>query len=135
MRRPFCVTILLWLVLSLTAWSGLRLYSAIQWWQILSEFASPPGPLYIAGSGAVWVVAGLLLLWGMWEIKPWFRFALLGAGVAYTLWYWSDRSVFQLSRLNWPFALAVNFLLLVILVVCALAPGTRTFFSKREAHD
>ena len=135
MRRPFGVTILLWLVLSLTAWSGLRLYSAIQWWKTLSEFASPPGPFYIAASAGIWLVAGLLLLWGMWWTKPWTRFALLGAGVAYTAWYWSDRFIFKLSGLNWRFVLAMNILLLVILVICVMVPGTRTFFSKREAHE
>ena len=59
MKRPFSVTILLWLVLSLTVWSGLRLASAIQWWGTLLEFASPPGPLYIAISAGIWLIVGI----------------------------------------------------------------------------
>jgi UPF0716 family protein affecting phage T7 exclusion len=135
MKRPFSVTILLWLVLSLTAWSGLRLYSAIKWWSTLSEFASPPGPLYIAVSGGIWLVASILLLWGLWQTKAWVRFALLGAGAAFMVWYWCDRFIFQMSSGNWPFALLVSILLLIVLSVCVFVPGTRTFFSKREAHD
>jgi hypothetical protein len=134
-RRPFSVTILLWLVLSLTAWSGLRLYSAIQWWGTLQEFASPPGPLYIAISAGVWLAASFLLLWGMWQVKAWIRYALLGAGATLAVWYWSDRLLLQRPSGNWPFVLVLTILLLAVLVVCVFAPGTKTFFSKREAHD
>jgi hypothetical protein len=135
MKKPICVTILLWLVLSLTAWSGLRLYSAIRWWSTLSEFASPPGPLYIAASGAIWLIASIFLLWGIWQTKIWIRYALLGTGAAFTVWYWSDRLIFQMSSGNWPFALLGSTLLLIFVTLCVLVPGTRTFFSKREAHD
>jgi hypothetical protein len=135
MKRPFSVTILLWLVLSLTAWSGLRLYSAIQWWSTLSEFTSPPGPLYIAVSGGIWLAASILLLWGMWQAKAWIRYALLGAGAALIIWYWCDRLLLQRFSGNWPFALLSTILLLIVLSVCMVVPSTKTFFSKREAHD
>ena len=95
MRRPFSVTILLWLVLSLTAWGGLRLVSAIQWWGTLLEFAAPSGPLYIALSGGVWLALSIVLLWGMWQATAWIRYALLGAGAGFTVWYWCDRSLLQ----------------------------------------
>jgi hypothetical protein len=135
MKRPFGVTILLWLVLSLTAWSSLRLYSAIQWWDVLLEFASPPGPWYIAISGGIWLIASLALLWGLWQATAWIRYAFLGAGASFTVWYWSDRFLFQISNTNWLFALVTNILLLIILSVCVFVPSTKTFLSKREAHD
>ena len=135
MKRPFSVTILLWLVLSLTAWSGLRLYSAIRWWSTLVEFATPPGPTYIALSGGFWLVVSILLLWGLWGAKAWIRYALLGAGGALAAWYWSDRLLLQGPNENWPFALLSTVLLLIILSVCVLVPGTKTFLSKREAHE
>jgi len=130
MKRPFSVTILLWLVLSLTAWSGLRLASAIQWWGTLLEFASPPGPLYIAISGGIWLIVGIGLLWGMWQAKAWIRTALLGAGAGFSVWYWCDRLLLQTLRENWPFALAASVLLLIVLSVCVFVPGTKTFFTK-----
>jgi hypothetical protein len=135
MRRPFSVTILLWLVLSLTVWSGLRLVTAIQWWRTLLEFASSPGPLYIAISGVAWLVAGIGLLWGIWQAKTWARVALLGAGAGFTVWNWSDRLLLQSSHANWLFTLAANFLLLIVLSICIFLPATKTFFMKREAHD
>jgi len=135
MKRPFSVTILLWLVLSLTAWSALRLYSAIRWRNELIEFAALPGPWYIAVSGGVWLIASLALLWGMWQTKTWIRYALLGTGAGFTVWFWCDRFLFQSSRTNGTFALTTNILLLIILSVCVFAPSTIAFLSKREAHD
>jgi len=135
MKRPFSVTILLWLVLSLTTWSGFRLASAILWWGTLLEFTSPPGPAYIALSGAAWLLSGIGLFWGMWQAKTWIRVALLGTGAGFSVWYWCDRLLLQAPRANWPFALAATVLLLIFLSVCVYLPGTKTFFTKREAHD
>ena len=135
MKRPFSVTILLWLVLSLTALSSIRLYSAIRWWDVLLEFASPPGPWYIAISGGVWLIASLGLLWGIWRATAWIWYAFLGVGAGFMVWYWSDRFLFQMPNPNWLFALGTNILLLITLLVCLFVPSTKTFLSKREAHD
>jgi hypothetical protein len=135
MKRPFSVTILLWLVLSLTAWSGLRLVTAILWWGTLREFTTSPGPAYIAVSGAVWLLTGIGLFWGMWRAKAWIRTALLGTGAGFAIWYWCDRLLLQAPRANWPFSLAATILLLILLSVCVFLPRTKTFFTKREAHE
>ena len=135
MKRPVCVTILLWLVLSLTAWSGLRLYSAIRWWSVLDEFASPPGPWYIVISGGIWLMASILLLWGMWQAKAWIRYALLGAGTGFMVWYWSDRLLLQTHSANWPFILVGTVLVLTLVIVCATHSHTKTFFKQRENDD
>ena len=134
MKRPFSVTILLWLVLSLTVWSGLRLYSAIAWWKTLLEFASPPGPFYIAVSGVVWFVTSIMLLWGMWQTKTWIRYALLGAGAVFTVWFWCDRLLLQASHANWPFMLGATALLLILVMICVVHPRTKDFY-KRERHE
>ncbi len=135
MKRPFSVTILLWLVLSLTAWSGLRLYSAIRWWSTLIEFASPPGPWYIAISGGFWLIVSVLLFWGMWQAKAWIRYALFGAGAGYPVWYWCDRLLFQVSSANWPFMLIGTALLLILVMICITHPRTKSFFTQRENDD
>jgi len=135
MKRPFSATILLWLVLILITWSGLRLLSAIQWWGTLLEFASPPGPLYIAISGGLWLIAGIILLWGMWRIKAWIRHALLGTGAGFTVWYWGDRLLIQSAHENWPFATGATILLLIIVIVCIAHPSTKELFTQREKYD
>jgi len=135
MKRPFSVTIMLWMVLSLTVWSGLRLVTAIQWWPTLLEFATQPGPLYITISAGVWLASGISLLWGMWQTKAWIRYALLGAGSSFSAWYWGDRLLLQLPHVNWPFAILANSLLLIILFICVFVPSTKIFFTKSETHD
>jgi hypothetical protein len=135
MKRPFSVTILLWLVLSLTAWSGLRLYSTIRWWSTLFEFASPPGSWYIAISGGIWLIVSVFLLWGMWQAKVWIRYALFGAGAGFTVWYWCDRLLFQVRGANWPFMLVGTILLLTLVMICVAHPRTKSFFTQRENDD
>ena len=135
MKRPFSVTILLWLVLCLTAWSGLRLATAFQWRQTLMEFASSPRLLYIAVSAGIWLIIGISLLWAMWQVKAWVRFALFWAGAAFGVWYWCDRLLLQTSRANWPFALGATVLILSLVIICVVHPRTKTFFTQRERHD
>ena len=135
MRRPLGVTILLWLVLSLSAWGGLRLVTAIRWWDTLLEFVPAPGPLYIAISGGIGLLSGMLLLWGIWQANAWIRYALLGTGVIFIAWYWGDRLIFRSSNANWPFALLASIILLIVLTACILMPSTKTFLSQREAND
>ena len=135
MKRPFGVTILLWLVLSLSVWGGLRLVTAIQWWGTLLEFAARPGPLYIAISGGVGLLSGLALLWGMWQAKAWTQYALIGVGAVFTVWYWCDRLFFQSAHTNWPFALGVTILLLILVVLSVAHPHTKEFLTQREKHD
>lgn len=127
---PFRVTLLLLAVLSLTAWNVVRVWTAITWRAVLTEFAPQPGPVYIAISGAVWVVVGLSTLWALWRAKAWAPRLLVGASAAYTLWYWTDRLVLQNGRDNWPFTLTVNLLLLVHLYFT-----THSNYLQREAYE
>ncbi len=41
-KPPFRVTLLLWLVLFLTAWNALRLWTALAWHNVLNEFSAQP---------------------------------------------------------------------------------------------
>lgn len=134
MKRPLSVTILLWLVLSLTAWGGLRLWSAIRWWDDLQRFGTPPGAAYLAVSGGVGLAAGLLLLWGMWRRKPQTRIGLLGTAAGLALWYWCERLLLQTQRLNWPFSLGATVALLVITATCVWLPETRIFFLQEHSR-
>jgi hypothetical protein len=71
----------------------------------------------------------------MWQARAWIRYALLGVGAAYIVWYWCDRLLFQMPGGNTVFVLLGTVFLLIILSVCVFVPGTKTFFSMREAHD
>jgi hypothetical protein len=132
MRRfaPFRVTVLLWMVLTLTAWNAVRLWTAIAWRERLAEFAPSPGPFYIGLTGAIWTGVGLVVLWAVWKGKPWTLRLLAAGALAYTAWYWADRLLLQQEHANWGFMLLVNVSLLVYVFLTI-----RWLIHQREAYE
>lgn len=134
--RPFSVTLLAWIVLSLSALNLIRFGAAIFQWNALAEFAPRPGPLYILLTGLVWAAVGFPLAIGLWlEHRNGYR-AALPVSLAYSIYYWLDRLLLQErpAQSNWLFALAVTIVLLSLATFVTFHPKTRNFF-KRESHD
>jgi hypothetical protein len=134
-RRPFGVTLLLWLVLSLSAWGLLRLAAALRWWDVLERFGSRLGPLYFIITGSIWVLAGLVLLWSIWSAKRW---AYLAIPISVILWlaeYWIERLFFETPRPNWVFAIIASAFFLAVTWVSASNRTTRKFLTKSEEHE
>ncbi len=127
-HRPASVTILALFVLSLSAWNGLRLGSAIATWKILAEYGAQP--LYIATSGGFWLIAGILLFGGLWRGIAWARKMAYITAAGYTSWYWCDRLFMQTPHANWPFALAVTIILLSFTLITLLQRGSIVYFGK-----
>jgi hypothetical protein len=127
-KLPFRVTLLYWLVLTLSAWNGLRLWTAIAWHNVLDEFSAQPASTVTAISGAVWLATGVILLWGIWQEKAWAAKMLLGVAAGYSVWYWSERLIWQTPHPNWLFAVIVNLALLVYILFT-------TKQLTREAHE
>jgi len=129
MNKPsFRVTLLYILVLTLSAWNGLRLWTAIAWQSVLNEFSASPPPTVTAISGAVWMVTGIILIWCIWQKKAWAAKMLLGASAGYSVWYWSERLIWENPHPNWLFAVIVNLALLVFILFT-------TKLLTREAHE
>ena len=134
-RRPFGVTLFLWLVLSLTAWGAVRLIAALRWWNVLNEFEARLSPLYLSITGAGWIVAGAVFLWGLFSGKMWTLRAIL---VSIALWisqYWIERLFFQAPRANISFAVFVTVLLFIVTLISAFNRKTKEFFIKSEEHE
>ena len=134
-RRPFGVTLLLWMVLCLSAWGLIRLIATLRWWDVLSEFKASLGPLYLSITGAGWAVAGVVLLWSMWIAKPWSRLAIVVSILLWLAEYWIERLFFQQPRPNLLFTLAMSALLLAVAFTSALNQSTKNFFTKSEEHE
>jgi hypothetical protein len=134
-KRPFGVTLLLWLVLMLIAWGVLRFFAALRWWDILLEFKSSLSPVYLSITGAGWVVAGGVLLWRMFTGRSWTRWAILISAMIWLIEYWIERIFFQSPRVDLPFALASTILILSITLVSTLHKSTRDFFTRSEAYE
>lgn len=136
MKRPFSVTLMSCLVLSLIGWSAVRLIAIIRWWRMLQEYSHVYFPLYILLSAIVWLIVGLILLWGIKGKKAWIQKALIGTGVGYIIWYWCDRLFIQWQHANWLFMLSATILLLVVGMISIIHPKTNIYLrKKRETHD
>jgi hypothetical protein len=134
-RRPFGVTLFLWLVLSLSVWGAIRLLAALRLWDVLYEFGARLSPLYLSITGAVWTLAGLMLIWNIRSRKTWARWAI---PVCIGLWlveYWIERLFFQAPRANLPFALITSALLLSLTIAITLNRNTKHFFTRSEEHE
>ncbi len=131
-KKPFRVICLVLIAVLCAAWNGLRLGESIFFWRTLDKYGVYP--LYIAISGAAWIIFGLWLAWGLWLGKAWaWGVALIGT-IGYTAWYWFDRLVFQKPHTNWLFVLILNIVFLLMLITIIFSPKTRRFF-KRDTND
>jgi hypothetical protein len=126
--RPFRVTIVSLLFFCTACWNGYRLLEAINFWHTLRNYGA--SPLYIAISGGFWLLIGLLCAWWLWAGKPWARLSTLAGLFGYTVWYWLDRLFVQESHLNWPFATAINIILITVFISFLLSDKSKRFFLR-----
>jgi hypothetical protein len=134
-RRPFGVTLLAFGVLILTGLNFLRLIESIKQWGFLAQLL-PVSPLYIAFTGLVWTVGGILLLWGLWRGRPWAPSFSKLLTSAYIIYYWLDRLAFAnipSRRVNWPFASGVSVISLIFVFWTLSRPKAKAFFG--EAYE
>jgi hypothetical protein len=134
-KRPFGVTLLLWLVLSLSAWGAVRLFAALRWWNVLNEFGARLSPSYLFLTGAGWIVAGGVLLWSLFSAKLWTYRVILIAVCLWLVEYWVERIFFESSRANLLFALFASILLIAVTFSSAFNRRTKEFFIKSEDHE
>jgi hypothetical protein len=134
-KRPFSVTLLLWLVLSLSAWGAVRLLAALRWWNVLTEFEARLSPLYLALTGAGWVVAGALLLWGLFRGTSWIPRAIAASILLWILQYWIERMFFESPRENLLFALILTVVLFIVTIISAFNRKTKVFLTRSEEHE
>lgn len=136
-KRPFSVTLLALGVLCLTILNGIRLSMALTSWDLLCRIASLPSPVYVATTGLIWTIIGLLLYLGLWLGHYRIRYFILPITIFYATYYWLDRLLFQFAvqRLNWPFALAFTIVVIIFAIVVLTLPGNRDFFTQREEYD
>ncbi len=134
-NRPFGVTLLLWLVLSLSAWGATRVAAAFRWWDVLLEYDSRLSPAYLAVTGVIWAIAGIALCWSMIRREESARLRLVSAAGVWQAQFWVERVFFQSERANLPFALTASIAMLLVIVVITFHRSTIYYFSKSEDHE
>ncbi len=134
-RRPLGVTLLLWLVLSLSAWGAVRLIAALRFWNMLNEFEARLNPLYLSITGAGWMIAGALLLWGLFRGTRWTYWAIPASVALWIVQYWTERIFFQSPRANINFALLFTVLLFILTLTSVFNRKTKEFLIRSEEHE
>ena len=134
-RRPFSVTLLLWLVLFLSAWGAIRFVAALRWWNVLNEFDARLSPTYLAATGIIWTIIGIVLLWGIFTRRAWSRVAVLASVVAWQVQVWIERLMFESQVSNIPFVVTVSLLLLGVIIGLTIHKSTRSYLHKSEEHE
>lgn len=137
--RPFSVTLLALGVLTLAGINLLRFVVSLQQWKFLTDIL-PISPVYLATTGLIWALVGLVLALGLWAGRRW---SVAGTGLAslvYSLYYWLDHLFVVAEGMgrNWLFALALNLILLAVICWCLLNRKARTFFGvnyDRKSQD
>ena len=134
-KRPFLVTLLALLVLSITIIYLVRLVNSITLWNFL---AALPGisPLYLALTGLIVTLAGTLLFWGLWTGNPRAPKATRILSVAYLGYQWLEWIIS--ARIgnefeNWQFAAGMTLFVLIFIFWTLSRSDAKTFFG--EMHE
>lgn len=129
-RRPLGVTLLVVGVLIVAAIYLLRLAQALANWELLSNWLAVT-PLYLALTGLVWGLAGLILAGGLWLGKGWARPAFWLGFAAYSLYFWIDRLLlpgYPQRSANWPCLAGLHVLSLALATWILSRAKAKTFF-------
>jgi hypothetical protein len=92
-RRSAVLIILAGVTLAISLVGWLRLLVAIGGWNYLGEIAPAVLPVYLAISGMIWALIGMVSAVGIWFRKRWAVILLGCAVISFTVWYWLDRLV------------------------------------------
>jgi len=134
LKRPFGVTLLLWMVLSLSVWGAVRFAASLRWWDVLSEFESRLSPVYLSITGAGWAVVGGVLIWGILSRRNWTHPAIPIFFISWMSLYWMERVFFQAARPNLPFAVILSLLFLAVTLFCTLRESTKKYLMRSEEY-
>jgi hypothetical protein len=133
--RPFSVTLLTIGVLILAGVNLIRLVQSLRLWEFLNSLR-PQLPLYLAITGLVWGLVGLLVAWGMWTGQHWAPVITRLAALAYTLYFWFDRLFIRQQvalNANWPFAAVATLVVLIFVFWTLSRRKAKNYFG--ETHD
>jgi hypothetical protein len=128
---PRSVTILLFFVLSITVWDGIRAWTALANWEIISRFHG--NPFYIFATGSIWFILGIVLLLLIFKGSRHTLLFGLVFSILYALWYWFDRLFIQVVPTpDLTFSITVTLITLAIFNGILFWPSSQAFFKETQ---
>ena len=134
-KRPFSVTLLALLVLSITIVHLVRFINAHTMWSFLSTLPGKP-PLYLALTGLIGSIAGLVVFWGLWTGKPNTPLATRILIVVYLGYQWLEQILAVRAGNefeNWPFAMTATLIFLLFVYWTLSHTAAKVYFG--EMHE
>jgi hypothetical protein len=133
-KRPWMVTSLSILLLLAAIFQLLKFSQALASWSTLESLPLSVSPLYLAGTGLLWGLAGLFFSWSLWTGKPWARISGLVLSLAFAGFFWIDRlwvAEPDLIRIRWPSDLAYTITALAGIWLILNQQASRAYFRKK----
>lgn len=134
-KRPFAVTSLVALVLTITATQLMRAWATVSNFVFYSEQLGNGLSIFLTLSGLGWGVLGLSLGFGVWRGRAWALRAARWGFIAFATFGWLDRLVLQASgpqTVNWLFQLVVTIVMLAAVLALSALPQTQDFFGEKH---
>lgn len=134
-KRPFSVTLLAVMVLTITIVHLVRFINALTMWSFLSTLPGKP-PLYLALTGLIGSFAGIAIFWGLWTGKPNTPLATRIMTAVYLGYQWLEQ--FLAVRAgnefkNWPFVTIATLIVLLFVLWTLSHSAAKVYFG--EMHE
>jgi hypothetical protein len=134
-KRPFSVTLLAVLVLSITIVHLVRFINTLTLWNFLTEL---PGksPIYLVLTGLFGFIAGAVVFWGLWTGKPRAPLAMGLLTVIYLSLQWLEQILVVRAGNefeNWPFMVGMTLFGLIFVFWTLSHARSRAYFG--EMHE
>ena len=134
-KRPFSVTLLACLVLSITIVHLVRFVSTLTWWLFLTTL---PGksPFYLALTGLIGSLIGAALFWGLWTGKSNAPLVARLLTLVYLGIQWAEQilSVLAGNKFeNWPFMAVVSLIVIIYVYWTLSTSRAKAYFG--ELHE
>ena len=134
-RRPFALTVILWVYLLWILLGWLRFAAALQGGGFMRDLLSPGLNLYLITAGLIWGMAGLPVVWGLITRTYWTPALIRITAILYPGLYWFERLFLwqdpEASR-NWPFMLLLTVLWLGLTFGALQLKGVQNYFKKKN---
>lgn len=135
-HRPWSITVLSLGIAAASLSGWLRFIQALLQWQVLQSLDLSVSALYLALTGALWGLLGLVSAVGLWQGWPRARTGTLVLTLLFMLWYWVDflwLKAPEISRRGWPFSLTLSLLGGGLIMLILFLPSTRTHDNDQDA--
>lgn len=129
--RPWRVTLLIVLVLSLAVFHALGVWEVARTWDFLHTLPLTVPPEYLLGRNLFWALLGVILTFGLWRGAPWVWGDMQIAACAYAAWYWLDRIFLAPAArlsLRWPALVMFTLLGLAFVFWAVRSPAGKWYF-------